>query len=435
MSDEIKQLLTEQAKTFAEFKSANDALQEEVRKLKADAVTTDKVERINKGLEDVADKIKLATKRADDIEAKVNRSVLSGAGATDAETKSVAEFSRVTGGEVSIDQFRDYKSALFGVNGPLRKAQTAVGAAEQKALSVGSDPDGGYLVTPDTTGRIATRIYESSPMRQVAAVMSIGTDSVEGLNDLGENGFAWVGETGGRTENATAQLGKWAIQVHEAVSIVSATQKVLEDARLDLESWLATKSADRMARGEAAAFVNGDGASKPRGLFTYATAATADATRPWGTFEHLNTGTSGAFRARSGDVNPVDDLINVIYALKSAYRTGASWMTSRSVLREVRKLKDGQGNYIWQPAMTAGQPATILSFPVVEAEDVPAIAANSLSMAFGNFREAYLIVDRVGLSVLRDPYTSYPYVFFKFRKRVGGGATNFEAVKFLRFGT
>jgi HK97 family phage major capsid protein len=258
--------------------------------------------------------------------------------------------------------------------------------------------------------------------------MSIGTDAVEGLNDLGENGFSWVGETTTRVENTTAQLGKWSIPVHEAVSIVSATQKVLEDARLDLEAWLSAKCADRISRGENAAFVNGDGVSRPRGL-------TADATRPWGVIEHINTGANGAFRTRSGDVNPVDDLVNVVYALKSAYRNNARWLTSRAVLREARKLKDGQGNFIWQPAATAGQPSALLGFPVVEAEDMPAMASGSLSMAFGDFREAYLIVDRIGISLLRDPYTSYPYVFFKFRKRVGGGVINFEAVKFLRFGT
>jgi HK97 family phage major capsid protein len=432
MSEEIKSLLEEQGKAFAEFKAANDSLQNEVKKLKVDAVTNEKVDRINKALDDLADQMKAAASRSDAIEAKANRLSLSGGKADDVETKAAAAFAAQTGSAVSVEDLREYKSALFGMSGPLRNAQMK---SEIKALSVGSDPDGGYLVTPDTTGRIVSRIYETSPMRQVASVMSIGTDTVEGLNDLGQNGFAWVGETGGRTENATAQLGKWSIPVHEAVSIVSATQKVLEDARLDLESWLATKSADRLGRGENAAFVSGDGVSKPRGLFTYPTAATVDASRAWGTFEHINTSANGAFRTRSGDVNPVDDLINVVYALKAAYRPNAQWMTNRGTLRDARKLKDGQGNYIWQPSPVAGQPSALLGFPVVEAEDVPVMGTNSLSMAFGDFREAYQIVDRIGLSVLRDPYTAYPYVFFKFRKRVGGGAISFEAVKFLRFGS
>lgn len=433
MEVEIKSLLEKQGEAFAAFKATVNEELSQLKKGAADVVTSDKLGRINDALDKLGDEVKAAGARVDDVEAKANRIALGGGAASDVETKAAADFARETGNQVNVADLRAYKAALYGVNGPLRKARP--GDAEAKAMSVGSDPDGGYLVTPDTTGRIVQRIYETSPMRQVASVMSIGTDTVEGLNDLGENGFAWVGETGGRTETTTAQLGKWSIVVHEAVSIVSATQKVLEDARLDLESWLAMKSADRIVRGENAAFVSGNGISKPRGFTDYPTAATADASRPWGTLEHLNTGASGAFRTRSGDTNPVDDLINVIYALKAPYRGNARWMTSRAVLREARKLKDGQGNFIWQPAATAGQPSSLLGFGVVEAEDMPALGSGSLSMAFGDFREGYQIVDRIGLSVLRDPYTSYPYVFFKFRKRVGGGVVNFEAIKFLRFGS
>lgn len=433
MELEIKSLLEKQGEAFAAFKSSVNEELAQLKKGAADVVTVDKVQRINEALDKIADEMKAQAKRADEFEAKANRLALGGGAGNDAEFKAAADFAVQTGRSVGIEDLRAYKSALYGANGPLRT--TRPGEAEAKALSVGSDPDGGYLVTPDTTGRIVMRIYDTSPMRQVASQMSIGTDAVEGLNDLGENGFTWVGETTARTENTTAQLGKWSIPVHEAVSIVSATQKVLEDARLDLEAWLATKSADRIARGENTAFIAGDGVSRPRGLTTYTTAATADASRAWGVIEHINTGASGAFRTRSGDTNPVDDLVNVVYALKSTYRNNARWMTSRAVLREARKLKDGQGNFIWQPAAVAGQPSALLGFPIVEAEDMPALASGSLSMAFGDFREAYMIVDRIGLSVLRDPYTSYPYVFFKFRKRVGGGVINFEAVKFLRFGS
>lgn len=433
MEIEIKSLLEKQGEAFAGFKASVNEELAQLKKGAADVVTTEKLGRVNEALDKLGDELKAAGKRADEIEAKANRLALGGGAGNEVEVKAAAEFARQTGRQVAVEDLRAYKAALFGQAGPLRNVRP--GDAEAKALSVGSDPDGGYLVTPDTTGRIVSRIYETSPMRQVAAQMSIGTDSVEGMNDLDQNGFAWVGETPARTENSTAQIGKWSIPVHEAVSIVSATQKVLEDARLDLEAWLATKSADRISRGENAAFVTGNGVNRPRGMCDYPTAATADATRPWGTIEHLNTSANGAFRTRSGDTNPVDDLVNVVYALKSAYRNNARWMTSRAVLREARKLKDGQGNFIWQPAAVAGQPSALLGFPVAEAEDMPALGTGSLSMAFGDFREAYLIVDRIGLALLRDPYTAYPYVFFKFRKRVGGGVVNFEAVKFLRFGS
>jgi HK97 family phage major capsid protein len=431
MDMEIKGLLEAQAVAFEALK-ANVAELEKQTKRGEDIVTKTEFEKISNDLDKLGDDIKSAGKRSDEIEKKLGRSALFVDKATEIETKTAADFGKQLGVDFSVDDLRAYKSTLYGLNGPLRSTGAK---SDLKALSVGSDPDGGYLVTPDTTGRIVQRIYETSPMRQVASAMSIGTDAVEGMNDLGENGFAWVGETQPRVENPTAQIGKWAIQVHECVSIVSATQKVLEDARLDLESWLATKSGDRIGRGENAAFINGDGQSKPRGIATYPTAATPDATRAWGTFEHLSTGANGAFRTRAGDVNAVDDLINVIYALKEGYRGNARWMTSRSVLREARKIKDGQGNFIWQPAAVAGQPSALLGFPLIEAEDMPALGAGSLSMAFGDFREAYQIVDRIGISVLRDPYTAYPFVFFKFRKRVGGGAISFEALKWLRFGT
>lgn len=427
MDIEIKSLMDAQATAFEALKATVTELDKQVKKTGEDIVTKDKFERLNTAMDKVADDLKAAARRADEMEAKANRLALGGAG-DEGETKAAKAFGDQTGAAVSVDDFRAYKSALFGKDGPLRSSG---GKADMKALSVGSDPDGGYLVTPDTTGRIVRRIYETSPMRQVASVMSIGTDAVEGLADLGQNGFSWVGEAQPRAENPTAQIGKWAIQVHEGVSIVSATQKVLEDARLDLEAWLADKSADRIARGENAAFVAGDGQSKPRGLFAYTTAATDDATRPWGTFEHVNTGVNGAFAASA----PADAIIDLIYALKSAYRQNAQFMTSRNIVRLLRRLKDGQGNYLWQPSAQAGQPARLMDYPVVEAEDSPTLATGSLSLAFGDFREAYQIVDRIGLSVLRDPYTSYPYVFFKFRKRTGGGAVNFEAAKFLRFGS
>jgi HK97 family phage major capsid protein len=433
MELEVKSLLDAQATAFEALKATVNELDKQVKKTGEDVVTKDKFEKVNSALDKLSDDLKAAAKRSDDLEAKANRLSLTGGAADETETKSAKAFGEQLGSAVSVEDFRAYKSALYGANGPLRNKQAP--NADLKALSVGSDPDGGYLVTPDTTGRIIQRIYETSPMRQVASVVSIGTDAIEGINDLGENGFSWVGETAARTENTTAQIGKWAIQVHEAVSHVTATQKVLEDARLDLESWLASKSADRIARGENTAFISGDGQSKPRGITNYPTAATADASRAWGTFEHINTGVNGAFRARSGDVNPVDDLVNAIYALKAPYRNNAVWMTSRSVLRDARKLKDGQGNFIWQPAAVAGQPSALLGFAVVEAEDMPALGTGSLSMAFGDFREAYQIVDRIGLSLLRDPYTAYPFVKFLFRKRVGGGAVSFEAVKFVRFGT
>ena len=335
-------------------------------------------------------------------------------------------FGRERGQDVGIEEYQAYRSAL---NTYMRRGGNTPREA-LAAMSVGSDPDGGFAVTPDTSGRIVKKLFETSPMRQVASVDTIGTDRLEGFNDLGEGTAGWVGETAPRPATGTPQLGKWDIPVHELYAFPQATQKVLDDAMFDIEAWLAAKTSDKFIRTENAAFLNGDGALKPRGLLTYPTALTADATRAWGIFQHVLTGTDASFGATNGS----DKLIDLVYSVKAGYRAGANFMAARSTVAEVRKLKDGQGNYIWAPSLQALSGGTILGFNIVEAEDMPVIAADSLSLAFGDFSEAYQIVDRVGIRVLRDPLTNKPYVGFYTTKRVGGDAINFEAVKFLKFG-
>ena len=431
MDAELKAALDASAKTFEEFKASNDAMQAEIKKLgAADAVTAEKVEKLSKALDEQGDRIKVIQKHAEDVEAKFNRAGIghNGGPALEAEQKAVADFGRQIGQDVSVEGFRDYKRSFVTY---LRKGD-ATPANERKALSVGSDPDGGYLVTPDTSGRIVAKLDESSPMRQLASVVTVGTDSYEGLIDNGEASFGWVGETASRTETTTPQLGKWSISVNEMYAMPSATQKVLEDAVLDLESWLAMKVADKFARGENAAFVSGNGILKPMGILSYTMSSNPDSSRAWSQWQYVATGTSAGFGTTT---NGTDKLIDLIYSLKAGYRNNARFFMSRGTVGAVRKLKDGQGNYIWQPALTAGQPSSLMGFPLVEGEDMPAIAADSYSIGFGDFAEAYTIVDRVGISVLRDPYTTKGSVLFYSRKRTGGGAVNFEAAKFLKFGT
>jgi HK97 family phage major capsid protein len=427
MDPELKALLEEQGKTFDAFKAANDGLQAEVKKLgAADAVTAEKVEKLSKALDEAADKIKAAQTRADDIEAKANRLALNGgSGAGADEAKHAADFAKQTGQAVTVEDLRSYKGALDTY---MRKGD-ATPDMQKKALSVGSDPDGGYAVTPDTSGRMMKKVYESSPIRQLAFVQTLGTDSLEGPIDNGEADAGWVGEKQARNETGTPQLGKWAIPVHEVYAMPAATQKILEDNQFNLEGWLEGKVSDKIARVENGAFVKGDGNLKPRGLLDYPVAATPDATRPWGTFEFVASGANGAFAA----ANPADKIIDLIYSLKAAYRSNARFLMARTTVAAVRKLKDGQGNYLWQPSAQAGQPATLLDYGVAEAEDMPGIAANSLSIGFGDIRETYTILDRVGISVLRDPFTRKGWVLFYTRKRTGGGAVNFEAFKLMKF--
>jgi HK97 family phage major capsid protein len=426
MDPELKKLLEEQGATFDAFKKANDEMQAEIKKLgSADTVTSEKVEKLNAALDKLQDEAK---KRADEIETKLNRVALGGGGDDDKEErKAAATFSAERGEQIDLEGYRAYKAGFVAY---MRKGERLT-AEERKAMSVGSDPDGGYTVVPDVSGRMVKRVYETTPMRQVASVVTIGTDRLEGFNDLGEGVAGWVGETQARPATATPQLGKWEIPVHELYAFPQVTQKLLDDSMFDIEGWLADKTSDKFARTENAAFLTGDGILKPRGILSYPTAATADASRAWGTFQHILTGTDGSFGTTT---NGTDKLIDLVYSLKAQYRQNANFMASRATVGAVRKLKDGQGNYAWQPSLSALSGGTILGFNVVEGEDMPAVAADSLSIGFGDFRETYQIVDRIGIRVLRDALTNKPYVGFYTTKRVGGAAINFESLKFLKFG-
>src|SRR5690606_13987832 len=300
-----------------------------------------------------------------------------------------------------------------------RKNERMLSAEEVKTLSAGSDPDGGYFVTPDVSGRIVTKVYETSPMRQVASQQTISTDALEGIEDLDEAGAAYAGEqsTSGNTD--TPEIGKWKIPVFWIDTEPKATQQLLDDAAVDVEGWLAGKVADKFARFENKEFVAG-ATGKIRGFTSYPTAADSGSGVDWGKLGHVLSGKSGAF----ADSNPADKLFDLVGCLKDAYLGNARWMMRRSLVSTIRKFKNGTGDYIWQPALTLGTPETLLGYPVVRAEDMPALATGSISLAFGDFSAGYQIVDRQGIRVLRDPYTSKPFVKFYTTKRTGGGVVN-----------
>lgn len=437
MSDlnEIKSLLDEQGKAFAAFRAANDERLAQVEKRGEDAVTVDAVAKLNAELDRLGDALKAAEKRSADMELRINRPGAPGDGGA-AEAKSAAEMTLhltvhrssrglPTPAAFSVDEYRAYKSAFLAF------ARGREFGDEIKALSTGSDPDGGYLVPADMTGRIVQKVYESSPIRQIAAVQAISSDALEGGFDADEAASGWVGETAARTETTSPTVGKWRIPVYECYAAPKATQRLLDDAAVNVEAWLEGKIADKLARAEATAFVAGTGIAQPRGFTTYTTAATADATRARGTLEHVATGSSGSFGTAP---NGSDKLIDLVHKLKASYRAGATWVMNRSVVGKVRQLKAGSGNdYIWLPSMVSGQPASLLGYPVVEAEDMDDLGANSLSIAFGDFGRGYQIVDRVGVRTLRDPYTDKPNVIFYSTRRVGGDVVDFDAIKFLKF--
>jgi HK97 family phage major capsid protein len=423
MSDDIKQAVQAVEmvnKAFEEFKATNDQNEK-----KRDAVLEEKLAKIEADLDKaqkIADEAALAAKRQSRVVTDEKGNALD----LDAKAQKWADMIARKRGE-RADKFGAAELDAYKANFRrwMQKGEQMLGADELKALSVGSDPDGGYVVTPDTSGRIVQRVFETSPMRAYASVQVISTDALEGLFDLDEAAASWVAETAARPETATPKLGQWRIPVHELAAFPFATQKLLDDASINMEAWLAEKVADKFARSEAAAFVSGSGIGQPRGFLTYPHGTTLP-----GTIERVATGSAGAFAAAP---NGGDVLIDALYGLKAQYRANATWFMNRATTRLVRKLKDQDGAYIWAPGIAAGQPASLLGYPVAAFEDMPDPGTDSLSIAVGDMRAAYQIVDRAGIRVLRDPFTAKPFVGFYSTKRVGGDVVNFEAIKLVRF--
>ncbi len=307
------------------------------------------------------------------------------------------------------------------------RSDAAMPGPVQAAMQTGSDPDGGYLVPKTVSSRIIQRIFETSNLRALATVETIGGKELEIPRDEGEFGFGgWVGETQAPSETSTSQLGVSKIFAHEMFAEPRVTQNMLEDAGLDIEAWVGNKVGERMGRIEASAFFTGDGVNKPRGLLSYGNWATS------GADGHLENGKIEQIISGGATAITADAFYNLVFALKDYYTQNANFLMKRTTVRDAMKLKDGQGNYLWQMGdIKGGQPATILGFAVNRCEDMPAIAAGSLPVAFGDFKAAYTIVDRLGLTLLRDNLTAKPYVKFYNRRRVGGDVVNFEAVKLM----
>lgn len=313
----------------------------------------------------------------------------------------------------------------------------AAGGDVLNELSVGASPDGGYFVDPDTNGRVARLIYQTSPIRRIANVERTGSvDALEGILDLDEADSGWVGETETRGETDSPGIGRWRIPMHEQYAQPNATQKILDDDGFDVGNWLERKIASKLGRRENTAFVNGDGVGKPRGFLTYAggTPAATDV-NAWKVIERIPTGDASGFQSASSSPmgNPADCFFDALFALKEEYRDGAVWVMARSTMRTVMKLKDAEGRYLMTGNnITDATPTMLLGHPVVLAEDMPTVAAGNLPIAFGNFMEAYTVVDHNGgLRLLRDPYTQKGRVKFYTYRRVGGDVTNFEAIKLI----
>lgn len=300
---------------------------------------------------------------------------------------------------------------------------------EMKSLSGASGGEGGYAVPREIDGAIAATLKSLSPIRSIATVVQTGTSGYRKLVATGAMGAGWVGETDPRPETATRSFAEIAPPSGELYANPAASQAMLDDAMFNVEDWLADQIAREFAVAEGGAFVTGNGTNRPKGLLTYATTSEADSVRAFGTLQHLATGTAGGFPAS----NPQDRLVELVHSLKAPYRQGACWVMNSDTLARIRKFKTSDGAFIWQPGMVEGQAATLLGYPVVEAEDMPDVAANSLSIAFGNFRAGYLVADRGETRILRDPFSNKPFVHFYATKRVGGAIIDSQAIKLMKF--
>ncbi|MEN5082195.1 phage major capsid protein [Bosea sp. TWI1241] len=298
---------------------------------------------------------------------------------------------------------------------------------EGKALSAGSGPDGGYLAPATVESEILRRLAAVSPIRALATVRMISAGTYRKAFSTVGPAAGWVAETAARPQTAASTLAELSFPAMELYAMPAATQTLLDDAIVDIDQWISEEVEGAFAEQESAAFVSGDGANKPRGFLAYPTVA--EASWSWGNIGTLKTGVAGALPASA----PADILIDLVYALKAGYRQNASFVMNRKTQAVLRKLKDGNGQYLWQPPVSAGAPATLLGFPVAEAEDMPDIAASAVAIAFGDFRRGYLVVDRAGVRILRDPYSAKPHVLFYTTKRVGGGVQDFAAIKGLAF--
>jgi len=401
---EVKAAVERLGRSFEEYKQTNDAAAAERRaKGYADTLVEEKLGRMGEEMSRLQTQIERA-------HAAAVRPGLEGAG-------------------VSVDPAAaEHKAAFF--DGYVRKGRERdMASLEGKALNIGTPAEGGFAVPEELDHQIDRRLREISPIRSIGSVIQIGSANYKKLVTVSGPASGWVSETGARPETDTPTFAEVAPPLGEIFANPAATQGMLDDAFFDVESWLAEELSLEFAEEEGAAFVAGDGVNKPAGFLTAPTSADGDDIRPFGTLQELPTGVDGDFPAS----DPADILFDLVHLLKAGYRAGARFVMNSATLNTIRKFKDADGDYLWRPGLAEGQPSSLLGFPVVEAEDMPDIAVGSLAVAFGNFQRGYLITDRLGTRVLRDPFSNKPFVHFYTTKRVGGGVVNSDAIKLLKF--
>jgi len=414
--NEIKSLVEAQGKAFEDFKKANDARIDAIKDGKSAADHEAKLAKIEKDMAALGEQKSLLEK----LEAKMARPGAFDGAKKDGETQAEAEYRRAFVGWVR-------KPSDYEAQGKAMAALKSLEAtkAAQTVTSTGSA--GGFALPEIIESQIARLSVDISPIRGISTVRMVGSPDYKELFDVNGAAFEWLGEAGTRNQTNTPDLAEVAPTFGMASAKPQASEESLDDLFFNVEDWLVSSAAEAIAQGEGAAFLSGNGTNKPTGILAGPTpVTTADASRAFGTLQYIASGQAAALPT-SADV-----FFDMVYGLRARYRANARWLTSKTVLSALRKYKDTTNQYLWQPALTAGQPATFMGFPIVEAEDMPVVAANSFSLAFGDFREGYLIADRVGMRITRDEITSPGFVKFYVRKRVGGKLRNTQAIKLLK---
>jgi HK97 family phage major capsid protein len=404
--DELKKIIEAIGRTFEEFKADNDKRIKAVEsKGYAPADTVEKVERINAEL----DKMTAIKAQLEALETKVARGEFQG------------------GGESAIDKVKAEHKAAFETW--FRKGGEAQLAAVkqlqvQAGLSTLSDPDGGYVITPAEFDTAIDRVaLTMSAMRRLATVRTIGTDTYKKLVNQGGATSGWVAEKASRTETSTPVLREIAINMKEIYAEPGTTQIALDDAYMDLAAWLADEVSIEFTEEEGSAFINGNGVEKPHGIANYT--MIADSAYAWGKVGFVTSGHATL-------INNADKLMDVTLALKPIYLNGASFLMNRATAGKIRQLKNGEGDYLWRPGLEAGAPNILFGYPVELDDNIDNIGAGKFPVFFANFKRAYLILDRMGIRILRDPYTSKGNVLYYCTKRIGAGLVSFESIKCLK---
>jgi len=295
-----------------------------------------------------------------------------------------------------------------------------------KAMSTAVAADGGYLVDPATADNIRSMLVSTSSLRSVANVVQVEATSFDVLIDRSELGSGWATETGATAETTTPAIERISIALHELSAMPKASQRLLDDSAFDVEGWLAGKIAARFIRAEAAAFINGDGVDKPKGILL--PAKVANASWAWGSLGYIPTGAASDFAA----VDAVDCIVDLVYALGAEYRANGTFLMNSKTAGAVRKMKDADGRFLWSDGLAAGEPARLMGYAVLICEDMPDVGANTYPIAFGDFAAGYTVAERPDLRILRDPFSAKPNVLFYANKRVGGDITDYAAIKLLK---